>query len=261
MYKVIEPGLFVIAETNIDYAGLQAALEDLGAPNWTTDGGSSAETLTEFVGKLCYMSFDTSLNKNLTRTGTRNNQDYIQKGLVETRHGSVLEHSTVSILFTRVSRILTHELVRHRAGCAYSQVSGRHVRADCLEFSVPSCLEAHEGAVAKFRSLMDTIQQGHRELSDIVGIDEMTDFGEKKIMTSALRRVLPNGQANHIIFTANHRALRHILAERTSPVAEEEIRLVFATLGHVMKYRHPAIYADMELQEDGLQWKFNNSKV
>ncbi len=261
MFEVVEPNVHIIASTSIDDIGLAAALEDLGAAGWTTDSSSDAETLTEFAGKLCYMSFDTSLNKNLTRTGTRNNADYIQKGLVATRHGSVLEHSTVSFLFTRVSRVLTHELVRHRPGTAYSQLSGRYVRSDCLEFSIPSCLEAHEGAVEKFIELMDNIQRGHKELAELVGIEEMTDFTAKKIMTSALRRVLPNGQANHILFTANHRTLRHVIAERTSPGAEEEIRLVFAKVGAMLKARFPSIYADMEPAPDGIQWTFGVTKV
>lgn len=61
-------------------------LEHLGMPEWGTDAVSETELLSEVAGKLCYMSFDTDLNANLTRTGTRNNYDYLQQGIIATKH-------------------------------------------------------------------------------------------------------------------------------------------------------------------------------
>lgn len=259
--KQITPVVNYIGQTGIDYEEMQKVMESLGVPDWNTDASDDASYLTEFAGKSCYMSFDTSLNKNLTRTGTRDNETYIQEGIVGMHHGSVLEHSVCNFFIKDVSRVVTHELVRHRAGTAFSQVSGRYVRADVLEFYVPEIFSKYEGATEKFVDAMKTIKGLYEGLEAHIGIDSMKDFSEKKKLTSAMRRILPNGQANHIVFSANHRALRHIIAERTSPHAEEEIRVVFAQIAALMKERHPAIYADMEVGEDGLEYTFKNRKV
>ena len=80
----------------------------------STDG----ERLAEFAGRLCYMS-----QKNPANRATR---DYLEN-IKKQGHGSVLEHANYSLLLEGVSRSLTHELVRHRAGFAYSQLSQRYV--------------------------------------------------------------------------------------------------------------------------------------
>ena len=69
------------------------------------------------------------------------NSAYIQH-IKETGHGSVLEHAVWSLIFTDVSRSLTHELVRHRAGVGYSQLRQRYVDESVAEFVVPHDLAA-----------------------------------------------------------------------------------------------------------------------
>lgn len=260
-FNLVTPEIFRVAESQVNHEEIAAALASLGVTDWHSDAEEDHALLTEFAGKSCYMSFDVSLNKNLTRVGGRNNHDYIQEGIIGMHHGSVLEHSTVSFYITNVSRVVTHELVRHRAGAAYSQLSGRYVRIDLLDFYVPKILFNYPGAAEKFIDVMSASMQGYKELEAITGIDAMTDFAEKKKVTSAIRRVLGNGQANHILVTANHRTWRHIIAERTSPHAEEEIRLVTSKIAANLKEHHPAIYGDMVLGEDGLHWTFTHAKV
>ena len=119
--KIVTPRVFVIGESVAIQEGLESMLEHLGVPDWQTDAESDTEKLSEIAGKLCYMSFDTELNANLTRTGTRNNHDYLQQGIIATKHGSVLEHTVVNLVLLDVSRVLTHELVRHGDGTAFSQ--------------------------------------------------------------------------------------------------------------------------------------------
>ncbi len=128
--KIVSPKVFIVGETAAIAAGIDDMLEHLGVPEWGTDAVSETELLSEVAGKLCYMSFDTDLNANLTRTGTRNNHDYLQQGIIATKHGSVLEHTVVNLVLLDVSRVLTHELVRHGDGTAFSQESGRYVRRE-----------------------------------------------------------------------------------------------------------------------------------
>lgn len=244
--KFVEPKVFLIAETKINedpHVGLSDFLNEVGASAWDTNAPSDAEKLTEIAGKTCYMSFNTDLNKNLTRVRENKNRDYIQEGLIRTGHGSVLEHSSVSFAICNVSRIFTHELVRHRAGCAYSQVSGRYVRTDELEAYMPEALNEEEKS--NFAEAMLSIEIMYKTLEDQVFKRVGNDFYTKKQVTSALRRILPNGQSNHIIFTANHRSLRHIIDMRTSEHAEEEIKVVFEKIRDMLKAKYPNIYEDL----------------
>lgn len=200
--------VFVLAETQIDIEGRRGYLEHLGVSGWTTDATSAAEELTEIAGKTCYMSFSKDLNKNLTKIRENSNKEYIQNGLIANKHFSVLEHSTVTFAICNVSRVFTHELVRHRAGTAFSQESGRYVRIDELSLYKPNCLSEPELEILE--KALNVIEGLYRHVESSVFSRVGDDFTEKKKVTSALRRMLPEGRTNTIIFTANHNALRHI---------------------------------------------------
>lgn len=245
--QLVSPKVFIIGESRIVPEGLQAMLEAIGAPEWVSDGESDTEVIVEGAGKLCYMSFDASLNKNLTRVGTRSNFDYIQESLIKVKHGSVLEHTTVNLVFTDVSRVLTHELVRHRAGAAYSQTSGRYVRSDELRFWMPSCIRDNMELAMLFDEAITHQEKILARMAEVSGINRMTnkeDFPRKKELTSAFRRIVGNGVATNIEATYNHRALRHLITQRTSRHAEEEIRIVFNSVFDQVSSRYPALYAD-----------------
>lgn len=262
MAKVVTPKVFLIAETRIEPSHRAKFLAELGVPDWKTDAETDAEELMEIAGKSCYLSFDTSLNKNLTRTGTRNNRDYLQDGIIRVKHGSVLEHATVTLAFVNVSRVFTHELVRHRVGAAYSQVSGRYVRTDEINYYLPR--EFGVGATAIMQAAFMKMEEMVKTLTAELGLDQLTDFNLKKRLTSAVRRIIGNGQANHIIATFNHRTLRHIIEQRTSLGAEEEMRVVFNIVARMMVHRYPAIYADLHEVDEaaGLSaFEFGSEKV
>lgn len=256
----VHPRAFLIAETSVHHGAMADALEHLGIGEWGSGGDTDADVLTEFAGKSCYMSFDLDSNANLTKVGSRTNAEYIRKGILDNGHGSVLEHSSVTFMLTNVSRVVTHELVRHRAGTAMSQTSGRYVRTAGIDMYFPEELSAYPEAIAVFEHAQEQMEDNLARLVDITGIANMTDFGLKKRLTSAFRRILGNGQANHIVFTGNHRAWRHIIEMRTSVHAEEEIREIISDVAQQLKTRFPNIYADMYIDVAG-QWVFKNSKV
>lgn len=260
--KIVEPKVFIIGESVAVLEGVDAMLDHLGVPDWDTDAVSDTEKLSEIAGKLCYMSFDTDLNANLTRTGTRNNHDYLQQGIIATKHGSVLEHTVVNFVLLDVSRVLTHELVRHGDGTAFSQESGRYVRRE-LGMFIPDIIRENPELLEGFIAAAEAIEGNYTKLVVLSGINESTDFGWKKKMTSALRRILPEGRANAIFFSANHRALRHIIQMRTDRQAEEEVRRAFYPVFLAMKERYPAIYADgrTEVVNGIEEVKFDYEKV
>ena len=260
MGQLVNPRAFLIAETKVDYAAMDHALLSLGVDGWASDGGTDADVLTEFAGKSCYMSFDKNLNLNLSKVGGRPNSAYIQDGIIGNKHGSVLEHSTVTFFLTNVSRVVTHELVRHRAGTAFSQTSGRYVRSNDVDMFLPKEIAAFPDAGPVFQRAVREMEENIAELVEITGIEDMTDFGLKKRLTSAFRRLIGNGQANHLVMTANHRAWRHVIEMRTSVHAEEEIRVIMSDVAQQLKDKFPTIYGDMSLNNVG-EWVFAHSKV
>jgi thymidylate synthase (FAD) len=214
--------------------------------SWRPDSNVSfLENLYEFAGRLCYESWiqedGSFVNKNLTKIRS-GNFSYL-KNILEVNHGSVLEHGSIVILFFNVSRVFTHELVRHRVGTAMSQTSGRYVRSDNIRFWIPPSVY-ELGIADHFKDIIKGIEEEVTTLTQSLGLDKIKDFKVKKRITSALRRVTPNGIANNILFSFNGRSLRHILTMRTSNQAEEEMQIVMGELKDKMIKQFPSLLQD-----------------
>ena len=180
----------------------------------STDG----ERLAEFAGRLCYMS-----QANPAKRPTREYLENIKKQ----GHGSVLEHSNYSLLLEGVSRSLTHELVRHRAGFAYSQLSQRYVDESKASFVVPPAIigddkletvwrEEVEGAQRAYVTLVEQLMERYGWVADRVH--------RRKMAREAARAVLPNATETKVVVTGNARAWRTMLELRAGEGAEMEIR-------------------------------------
>lgn len=266
MRIVTEPKVFLIATTKLEWEGLSAYLHEIGDPDWQPDPSvSDAENLIEAAGRLCYMSWQAydpqkprATNPNVTKV-REGNERYL-RNIIESGHGSVLEHCTATFLYNDISRVLTHELVRHRAGMAYSQQSLRYVRLDDLGFWLPPRVLADEVLSKMFVDTVHLLEGIQKRLAEHTGINEVKDFHLKKQLTSMFRRLAPIGTATSIIVTGNLRSWRHVIAQRTSPAAEEEIRLVVGKSARILRGRYPNVFADMVEREDGT-FVFENQKV
>jgi thymidylate synthase (FAD) len=203
----------------------------------STDG----ERLAEFAGRLCYMS-----QKNPAK---RNTRDYLEN-IKKQGHGSVLEHANYSILLEGVSRSLTHELVRHRAGFAYSQLSQRYVDESDAHFVVPPAIIGDdaledawrgqiESALASYVSLVEQLMDRYAWVADRVH--------RRKMAREAARGVLPNSTETKIVVTANARAWRTMLELRSSEGAELEIRRCAVALIRLLQQEAPGFFADFEI--------------
>lgn len=251
--ELVEPKVFLVGETRIVEEGLQAYLKHVGAPEWKTDAPSDSERLCEVMGRLCYRSFKPGLNPNVTRV--REGNDTYLSHIFEVGHGSVIEHAVINFIFADVSRVFTHELVRHRAGSAFSQESLRFVRLDRLSAYAPLHIRENEKGMEIFAKTLEHLEQVQRDLAKIYAIDDEKKFDVKKKLTSAFRRIAPDGVATTIGWSCNFRALRHVIEMRTEPNAEEEIRLVFGKVFEVVKERYPNLLGDYETEMvDGLPW-------
>jgi hypothetical protein len=152
----------------------------------------------------------------------------------------------------------THELVRHRAGSAFSQESLRYVRLTEIGFRVPPALEPVREQVI---SIVEQLEQFQVSAAGALGIDEEgIPFHVKKEVTSALRRLAPIGLSTDIIWTANARTLRHVIEMRTAEGAEEELRLVFDQIARIMQAEAPGLFQDFARQDDG-SWVPTHRKV
>ena len=122
--------------------------------------------------------------------------------------------------------------------------------------------ESEEG-MAIFARTLEELERIQNQLADVYGIADEPKFDRKKKLTSAFRRVAPEGLATTIGWSCNFRTLRHVIEMRTSPEAEEEIRLVFARVFELVQNRYPNLLGDYEVTEvDGLPWvKTSNKKV
>lgn len=286
----VEPKVFLIGETRVVEEGLRAFLEHIGVPDWQSDAPTDSEKIIEVMGRLCYLSFEPGLNPNVTKI-RQHNQEYLGN-ILGVKHGSVIEHPVMNFIFADVSRVFTHELVRHRVGRAYddrdelqdaglyefitlgaepnivegtavSQESLRFVRFENLGFWVPSVIVENPKALELWleKVLLDEAYQ--RKLTEVLGIPEMKAFHEKKEATSAIRRVVGMGVATNVGWSANVRTTRWCLEARTDPGAEEELRLGFGKLGAIVCQRYPHLFGDFTVEmADSLPWyKPKHSKV
>jgi thymidylate synthase (FAD) len=257
------PSVYLIARPSVDLAAMRAYLDEVGGTSWlelrereANGDPNAAQLLVEFCGRVCYRSWEPGLNKNVSRV--RKDQNEYLGNLLASLHGSVLEHANFSFAFRHVSRVFTHELVRHRAGSAFSQESLRYVRLTDIGFRVPPALEPVRDQVI---SLVEKLEEFQVSAADALGLDaEGVPFSVKKEVTSALRRLAPIGLSTDIVWTANLRTLRHVIEMRTSPGAEEELRLVFDRVAEIMTAEVPGLFQDFQRSQDGA-WRPEHSKV
>jgi len=152
-----------------------------------------------------------------------------------------------NFFFADVSRVFTHELVRHRVGTAMSQESLRFVRLDDLDWYAPLCIQEDDVAMTIYARTMGELSDLQIELAAHFDLDNKT-FEEKKVFTSAMRRVAPIGLATNIGWSCNMRTLRHVIEMRTHPSAEEEIRCVFDQVAKMAVERWPNIFRDYSVK-------------
>jgi thymidylate synthase (FAD) len=202
------------------------------------------------AGQACYLSFGP---KRTTNAGAAKYFENIKSS----GHGSVLEHASFSFLFYGVSRSFTHELVRHRAGTAFSQTSQRYVDGSVLRFvERPEYQEAPDlharfeagidGAAREYAERTDLLLAGQGAGAQLLSGEAKTDL-RKKVQQCA-RSCLPNEAEAPIVFSANIRALRHTIEMRASAHAELEIREVFLRVFLCLCQAEPILFNDYAVE-------------
>jgi thymidylate synthase (FAD) len=268
MRLILEPSVYLVGKQQVCDDELERFLADEGVSQWSTDTEEAGEKLVEVAGRCCYMSF--------ARPRPGGNSAYIDH-ILEVGHGSVLEHAVFSLVIAGVSRSFTHELVRHRAGFGYSQLSQRFVDESGTEFVVPEALasevkdaratmEAYgvsaEALIREGRCTghctaglvwIDAVKKTRESYSYLSNyLDEKFSSIEEKTLRrkkarESSRSVLPNATETKIFVTGNARALRHFIEMRGDAAADAEIRKVAIAVLRVLQSESPNLFGDYEI--------------
>ncbi len=280
--RFVKPKVYLIGQTTMNEEGVLRFLTESKQMDFWDDvlvarkeGISDMEILCSLYAKLCYRSLVVGKNVNVQKV--RSVQHNI-KGAFDSGHGSVFEAGLLNFVVDDCSRVFTHEIVRHRAGTHFSQTSGRYCRiedlrivwdpildpvkdifaealiriedavylAECklgLRKPVVACLPGDY--IEKVKMYGDT--ESVRELRWVP--DDTFNFDKRKKLTSAIRRIAPNGQENEMGVSLNLRALRHTMLLRTAKFAEWEIRYVFAEIYRQLKDKFPLLFYGAKTRE------------
>lgn len=242
--KIIhEPKVYLVGRQSLNTAAIDEFIADHGV-TWETDTDVGAERLCEIAGRVCYMSFG---------KGRKTNAEYLGN-IIGVGHGSVLEHAVWNFLITGVSRSFTHELIRHRAGFGYSQLSQRYVDESEADFVEPECIARDPELHTIWQ---EAIRQSHEAYVRLVeGLartfkDEPSATLRRKLARQAARSVLPNATETKIFVTGNARAWRHFIELRANEHAETEIRDVAVRILRVLQAESPNIFGDYRVEKLG----------
>jgi thymidylate synthase (FAD) len=207
---------------------------------WKGDA-TDGERLAEFAGRLCYMSQDNPAG--------RSTAEYL-RNILRQGHGSVFEHATYVVLIEGISRSCSHELVRHRAGWGYSQLSQRYVDESHAAFVMPPAIQGDAELEAAWTRQVQEAQAAY--VAAVEGLMARYSWVDdkvhrRKMAREAARSVLPNATEVKIVCSANVRAWRTMLELRLGEGAELEIRRMAVACLRLLQREAPALFADFEI--------------
>jgi thymidylate synthase (FAD) len=183
----------------------------------------------------------------------KTNTEYI-KNLIRQGHESVLEHASFTILADGISRSLSHQLVRHRVGFAFSQLSQQYHDESRATFTMPPGLSANLSVERKWTESVETALKAYREIeSDLLESNFAHDLPEKerlRAIRSAARSVLPNSTTTTLVITGNVRAWRYLLRVRGNIEGDLEMRKFCGLCFRLLTKEAPEAFADLEIIVD-----------
>ena len=240
--------VYLVTRPTVDWEMVEQFLADEELPSLSKSivgvgsGISDGEGIVEISARLCYMSYG---------RGRKDVSDFVNN-LLSSKDGSVFEHIVYGFVVTGISRSLSHELVRHRAGFAYSQRSQRYVDEGNGEFVMPEVMhELSENVTERFDLAAQSAQHHYRRLVKWLD-EELPDVYEsatarRKAVRQAARSVLPNATETKMFVSANVRAWRHFIEMRATEYADPEIRSLAMEILPLLQNEAPLLFNDFEI--------------
>lgn len=226
----------LVAHTQLENFG-ERILEDMTIQEEPTD----AETLIEYAGRGCYLSYDRP------NTQTRNNEDYLRRTVFEQQHGSIIEHATATLRLTGVSRAFLAEITRHRH-LSFSVESQRFVNTANNQPVIPPAIQGNEQAEQKLRDHYNQAVELYETLTA-----ELQDQGYgRKQAREAARAVLPNMTSTSMVVSGNLRAWLHFCERRTAPDADAEMQLVATHILYELEKVSPTLFGPLLDELEGI---------
>jgi thymidylate synthase (FAD) len=231
----------ILREPRITLIARPQFLEPAHLPVQWKGEASDGERIAEFAGRLCYMSQHNPAG--------RTTAEYLTN-ILKQGHGSVFEHSTYVVLIEGISRSCSHELVRHRAGWGYSQLSQRYVDETHAAFVMPPAIQGDALLEAEWTAQVVAAQAAYvaaveHLLARYAWVDDK--IHRRKLAREAARSVLPNATEVKIVASANVRAWRTMLELRLGEGAELEIRRMAVACLRLLQREAAALFGDFEI--------------
>jgi len=209
------------------------------------------EKLVAAAAKLCYSKI--GIDGILDGLDQEKTERFLNM-LMDLGHESPIEHVSFTFGVEGVSRVLTHQLVRHRIGCSYSQQSQRYVKLEQFEYIIPPQIAAIEEARELFVRAMEKDQEVYDKLVEILykeNYKKCMEEGKTEKQASQMaekasiedsRYVFPNACETKIVFTMSARALFNFFRTRCCERAQWEIREMATEMLKKVKEIAPVLF-------------------
>lgn len=209
------------------------------------------EKLIAASAKLCYSHVGA---ENIMDGLDEQRTESFLNMLMDLGHESPTEHVSFTFAVEGVSRVLTHQLVRHRIGCSYSQQSQRYVKLEQFEYIIPHEIEKNKAAKELFIKAMEEDQKTYDRLTELLYEEHYNRLigegkSEKQAKSAAeksaiedARYVFPNACETKIVFTMSARALMNFFRERCCQRAQWEIRELAEEMLRQLKQIAPTLF-------------------
>jgi thymidylate synthase (FAD) len=191
------------------------------------------EVLAAAAARLCYR--DTSA-ADIMRDLRSEEIDHLLDITISSGHHSVIEHISFTFAIDGVSRVLTHQLVRHRVGIAFSQQSQRYASLAGAEWVTPRSIGSDPARLAAFDALM---QQSFRLY---------VRFRGEGVPLEDARFLLPQGVSTRIVMTANLRQLIHMYSINACFRSQWEFRWLMQAIKREMRRVTPRLARELKIK-------------
>ena len=186
-------------------------------------GNGTPEELLEHAGRVCY------------RSESQGDSGRFLQARIREGHESIVEHASLTFEIGGISRVCSHQLVRHRIA-SYSQESQRYVNLSNPEFVMPPSIAQIPESVRIWDDLVERMRDTYQSLRRL---------GIKK---EDSRFLLPNATATRIVVTMNFRELLHFFRVRCDRAAQWEIRALAKEMLKPAYQVAPSVFQDLYIE-------------